>query len=319
MRKQERIYENLCNYEEMSIDIRKLIAGWLQSLSNERHLSPHTIAAYGRDVTAFMAFYGHHLGKAVEVADLTAAGLSDFRAYLAERRLRGRGMRTVARNLSSLRAFYRYLERSEGLSNGAIAALGSPKQPRRVPRPLSESDARDMLDVSATFAGEPWVAARDAAVLLLLYGCGLRIGEALALTRAQVRDGDRLRVTGKGVKQRQLPVLPIVREAIEAYLELCPYVIADGQPIFRGVRGGVLGARAVQKAVARARRALGLPETATPHALRHSFATHLLAGGGDLRAIQELLGHASLSTTQMYTQLDNSALMEIYRRSHRRA
>ena len=319
MRKQARIAGHLDNHEDAGADVRQSVASWLRTLSDERHLSPHTIDAYEHDISAFLAFLSRHLGKVAALDDLATAGLADFRAFLAERRLQGCGTRTLARNLSSLRAFYRHLERSRGLHNDAITVLGSPKQPRRIPRPLGEGEAGEMLEMAPAFAREAWVGARDTAVLLLLYGCGLRIGEALALTRAQLQDGRSLRVTGKGGKQRQVPVLPVVHEAIETYLALCPYAIPEGAPIFRGVRGGPLGARAVQKTVAQARRALGLPETATPHALRHSFATHLLTGGGDLRAIQELLGHASLSTTQIYTQLDDSALTEIYRRSHRRA
>lgn len=319
MRKQARIAENLHNHKMVSPLSWQLVEGWLQSLSNERRLSPHTIAAYRRDLVAFLEFLAGHIGEPIKPVRIAATDLADFRAFLAARRRAGCSTRSLARNISSLRAFYRFLERSAGIRNDAISVLRGPKQPRRVPRPLNEADAHEVVEMSGAFATADWIALRDIAVMLLLYGCGLRIGEALALTREHFEDRRSLRVTGKRGKQRLVPLLPIVREAVDAYLAKCPYAIGPGAPLFRGARGGPLGARAVQKAMAQARRALGLPETATPHALRHSFATHLLAGGGDLRAIQELLGHASLSTTQMYTQLDDDALMSVYERSHRRS
>jgi len=319
MPKQDRNGDIFFYHPVLSEAAGRLIGGWRRSLAQERRLSPNTVSAYTGDVSAFLGFLGEHLGETVTPARLAALELGDFRAFLAERRRAGWGSRSTARAVSSLRALYGYLDRTAGLRNEAIAAIRSPKQPSRVPRPLSRADARETVDMTGALAREDWIAARDIAVLLLLYGCGLRVGEALALTRGEAEGAESLRVTGKRQKQRLVPVLPVVRRAIADYLARCPYAVPSGSPLFVGARGKRLGARAVQKAMARAREVLGLPESATPHALRHSFATHLLAGGGDLRTIQELLGHASLSTTQVYTEIDDGALLEAYHASHRRA
>jgi integrase/recombinase XerC len=239
---------------------------------------------------------------------------------MAERRREGAGARTLGRGLAGIRSFLRHLQR-EGLANAAgAAATRAPKQPKSLPKPLSARDASRVVDSDLQLSEEPWIAARDAAVLTLLYGCGLRISEALSLTRNDLpRDGETLRITGKGGKTRIVPLLPVARRAIDAYLGLAPYAPAMDAPMFRGARGGPLQPAIVQKAMRALRSSLDLPDTATPHALRHSFATHLLAGGGDLRTIQELLGHASLSTTQVYTGVDSSRLLDIYDRAHPRA
>lgn len=296
-----------------------LLARWLDTLERERRASAHTVAAYGRDVGRFISFLTEHLGNEPERKDLEALSVRDFRAFLAARRMAGLTPRSLARSVSSLRAFFRYLERQHGLENAGISALRSPKFQPGVPRPLSKEGAEALLATATGGDAADWVQARDLAILLLLYGAGLRIAEALSLTRADAPFGDSLKVTGKRQKQRIVPVLPVIRAAVDAYLRLCPHTLDDDGPLFVGVRGGRLGPRPVQTAVARARRAIGLPETATPHALRHSFATHLLAAGGDLRTIQELLGHANLSTTQHYTEVDTARLAEVYAQAHPKA
>ena len=296
-----------------------LVVGWRRYLVSERRMAAHTVAGYGRDVGDFLAFLPEHLGGAVRPTHLARLSLADFRAYLAKRRADGLSARSMARALSALRSLFLYLKRVEGIDNQAIGAMRGPKLPHRVPRPLSEQGAADVVDAVGDFAAQDWIAARDTAVVCLLYGCGLRIAEALALNRADAPTGDMLRVTGKRGKERLVPVLPVVREAVDAYIALCPYVLAHDGPLFVGARGGRLNPRMVQKAMQQARAALGLPETATPHALRHSFATHLLAGGGDLRTIQELLGHADLASTQAYTDVDTARLMAVYKQAHPRA
>ncbi|MCG8506095.1 MAG: tyrosine recombinase XerC [Sphingomonadales bacterium] len=297
-----------------------LLAEWLDTLERERRASAHTVAAYGRDVRRFIAFLTDHLGAEPERKDLETLSVRDFRAFLAARRMEGLTPRSLARSVSSLRAFFRHLERRHGLENAGISALRSPKFRPGVPRPLSKEGAEALLETATGGGGDAdWVQARDLAILLLLYGAGLRIAEALSLTRGDAPLRDSLKVTGKRQKQRIVPVLPVIREAVDAYLRLCPYTLDGAGPLFVGVRGGRLGPRPVQAAVARARRAIGLPETATPHALRHSFATHLLAAGGDLRTIQELLGHANLSTTQHYTEVDTARLADVYAQAHPKA
>jgi len=319
MTRQAQNPEKIFNHCAISSDLGLILEGWIVNLRDERRVSAHTVAAYVRDLARFFEFLSPHLGARVTPRHLASLELADLRAFLAERRRAGWSQRSLARGLSALRAFFAYLDRNHGLRNEAVAALRSPKQPRRVPRPLGEPEAREVVETTSAFAAQDWIGARDSAVLLLLYGCGLRIGEALALTRGQAEGAETLRIRGKRGKERLVPVLPVVRRAIDDYLASCPYAIASEAPLFIGARGKPLGPRAVQKAMAWARRALGLPESATPHALRHSFATHLLTGGGDLRTIQELLGHASLSTTQIYTEVDTSELMSVYKRAHRRA
>jgi integrase/recombinase XerC len=295
-------------------------SAWLENLARERRLSDHTLDAYERDTRQFLTFMTGHLGGPTTLRDIETLRPADFRAFLAARRKEGSGARSVARNLAGIRSFLRHLEK-KGLVNAAGAgAVRSPKQPKSLPKPLSDRQAITVVSNEAQLHDEPWIAARDAAVMTLLYGCGLRISEALDLTPADIRTGTTtLRITGKGNKTRLVPLLPIVFEAVERYRALCPFHLDEGEPLFRGARGGKLQPAIIQRAMQKLRSAFGLPETATPHALRHSFATHLLAGGGDLRTIQELLGHASLSTTQVYTGVDASRLLEVYDRAHPRA
>ncbi|MGO9134515.1 MAG: tyrosine recombinase XerC [Methylovirgula sp.] len=296
---------------------------WLRYLGGERRASAHTLSAYQRDLTQFLQFLAVHLGKLPSLPLLAKLGTADLRAFLAMRRQKGTGSRSLLRQLSALRSFARYIERNHQCRVTAFAGLRSPKQARSLPKALPASAARAVVDQDSR-AGEDrpqWVLARDAAVLFLLYGAGLRISEALSLTRAEAPIGERdqLTITGKGGKQRSVPIIAPVRRAIEAYLELCPFVLSPDGALFRGAKGGPLSPRIIQLAVERLRGALGLAETATPHALRHSFATHLLGRGGDLRTIQELLGHASLSTTQIYTAIDSKRLAEAYFSAHPRA
>ncbi len=302
-------------------DLAAGIGEWLGWLRHERRASPHTVAAYRRDVAAFCAFLTEHLGTAPRCADLAGLGRVDFRAWLARRAGVGLEPSSTARALSVLRSFFRFLARRGVVENGAIAGLRTPKVPRAVPKALTAAEAEDAVDTIGELSPEPWLSKRDTAMLLLLYGCGLRIGEAVGLNRGQAPDRTlgTLVVSGKGNKQRSVPVLPVVMEAIADYLRACPHAGGPADPLFVGKRGGRLNARVVQLRLQQLRALLGLPETATPHALRHSFATHLLAGGGDLRSIQELLGHASLSTTQRYTEVDPAGLLSTYERSHPRA
>lgn len=298
------------------------LARWQTQLRAERRSSEHTVAAYLSDLCAFLEFVRDHTGDTVTLDALSGLKPGDFRAWLAMRTNRGFARTSTSRALSAVRMFFRFLDREGLCHNAAIGALRGPRLPRAVPKALSGSETEDLLQEleSPIAPGEPaWVAARDAAVILLLYGCGLRISEALGLNRADVpRDGS-LTVLGKGDKARMVPVLPIVIEAMETYLAQCPHdLVADG-PLFVGVRGGRLNPRVIQKRVQTLRVGLGLPRETTPHALRHSFATHLLSAGGDLRAIQELLGHASLSTTQRYTDVDSARLLDVYSRAHPRA
>ncbi len=298
----------------------KTIAAWLAYFRTERRSSPHTIEAYGRDISQFMGFLGQHLGEAPTLADLAGLTPSDFRAFMARRRNGGSGSRTLARQLSAIRSYFRFLERRKILSNAALSVLRAPKIPHGVPKPLTPAAARDLVKADALADAETpaWVTARDAAVLTLLYGCGLRISEALDLT-PHGAGHDPLSILGKGGKTRIVPVLPVARQAIDTYLKLCPFSLDPRAPMFRGQKGGPLNARNIQLLIARLRGALGLPDTATPHALRHSFASHLLSGGADLRTIQELLGHASLSTTQVYTEINTAHLLEQYAKAHPRA
>ena len=297
------------------------IEGWLRHLRDERRMSPKTVEAYRRDVRQFLGFLAEHLGGAPSLKELAALAPADVRAFLAARRARGIGSRSLMRTLAGVRGFARFLERNGKGKVGALAAVRAPKIAKTLPRPLSIAAARGVTDpgLSAGDEREPWLAARDAAVLALLYGGGLRISEALGLKRADFGSRDTVTVTGKGRKERMVPVLPQVAKLIADYVALCPYDLPQDGPLFVGAKGGPLSARVVQLSMALLRGALGLAETATPHALRHSFATHLLARGGDLRSIQELLGHASLSTTQIYTEVDAERLIEAYRSAHPRA
>lgn len=302
-------------------DLRAAIEAWQRHLKTECRLAARTLEAYGRDVAQLIRFLTDHLGEPPGMADVGALRTADLRAFLAVRRMDGAGARSLARGLAGIRSLVRFLEREAGINGAAFRALRAPRQPKTLPKPIAANEARRLGAAAEQFDEAPWIAARNAAVFALLYGCGLRISEALAIGRGDAPIGpvETLRVTGKGGKTRIVPVLPVVATAVEAYLRLCPYQLAPGSPLFVGAKGGRLSPRMIQRAMERARGALGLPETATPHALRHSFATHLLSASGDLRTVQELLGHASLSTTQIYTAVDAERLLKAYDRSHPRA
>ncbi|MEX1148273.1 MAG: tyrosine recombinase XerC [Sphingomonadales bacterium] len=291
-------------------------ARWIDHLAGERRVAAHTLDAYTSEITRFFTFMGAHLGGPIDRSALEGLSVADFRAYLATRRGDGLQARSMARSLSAIRNFFRYLERHGLARNTAWPAVRSPRLPTRLPRPLSEGDAAELMNSGGDGSSTPWVGLRDTAVLLLLYGCGLRISEALGLDQGDLRRGESLRIRGKGNKERIVPVLAVIHDAVDAYVAACPHVITAGSPLFRGVRGKRVDPAIIQKAMRHARAALGLPPSATPHALRHSFATHLLAGGGDLRTIQELLGHASLSTTQVYTDVETTRLVKIYEKAH---
>ncbi|MFQ5785807.1 MAG: tyrosine recombinase XerC [Alphaproteobacteria bacterium] len=297
---------------------------WRRWLESERRASVHTLDAYGRDLAGFLSFLTEHLGHPPDLADLARLRTADFRAWLARRAADGLSAASRARAVSTVRGFFRHLDR-EGLAhNPALAALGTPKRPRPVPRPLSVRQARAAVEAIGDLHETSWIARRDTALVALLYGAGLRLGEALALDRGDLPTENpggeaALMITGKGGKQRVVPLLSVVREAIAEYLAACPYALPADGPLFVGARGGRLNPRVVQGQLQKLRAYLGLPPSATPHSLRHSFATHLLAAGGDLRTIQELLGHASLSTTQRYTEVDSESLLAVYRKAHPRA
>ncbi|GLQ07859.1 tyrosine recombinase XerC [Sneathiella chinensis] len=299
--------------------LAKAVQSWKDWLAFEKKVSPHTFEAYERDTGDFLAFLTGHLGGEPELKDLEALRAADFRAFLSFRRDEGLSPSSLARVLSSVRSLFRYLDRGGLIHNPYLKTIRPPRKPQRLPRPLNEKDTLDLL----AKAGQPgtvnrpeWVDLRDAAVFTLLYGCGLRISEALDLDYRTRPTGDVLRVVGKGNKERLVPVLPIVLRAIDEYAAACPFDFHADSPLFFGKQGRRLGARTVQMRLQELRRQMGLPETATPHALRHSFATHLLSGGGDLRAIQELLGHKSLTTTQRYTDLDDGTLLAVYNSAH---
>lgn len=304
----------------LSGDLAEAAAGWLDHLAHERGLAAPTLEAYERDLRQFLDFLAQHLGHAPCLGDIDHIDLKTVRAFLSYRRRHGASSRSLARQISALRGFHRHRERDGRSRSRALLAVTSPKLPHSVPKPLTVDKALAVVAEDA-MSHLDWINARDVAVLLLLYGSGLRISEALGLTLAEAPTGDRevIRITGKGDKERLVPVLPVSRAAIARYLALCPYPLAPGEPLFRGAKGGVLSPRVIQLLMEKLRGALGLPDTATPHALRHSFATHLLGAGADLRQIQELLGHASLSTTQVYTEVDRARLLEVYDGAHPRA
>ncbi len=298
------------------------IARWLGHLGSERRMSDKTVEAYRRDATQFLTFLAEHFGGAPNLKQLAKTTPADVRAFMAARRAQGIGSRSLMRALAGARSFARFLERNGKGKVGALAAVRAPKVPKTLPKPLPVAAAKQIsdADLRAGEEREPWVIARDAAVLGLCYGSGLRISEALGLKRKDIPErGDAITVTGKGNKSRMVPLLPQVKTLIGEYVAACPYDLPADGALFLGARGGPLSPRIVQLAMERLRGALGLPDSATPHALRHSFATHLLARGGDLRAIQELLGHASLSTTQIYTAVDSERLLEVYASAHPRA
>ena len=299
--------------------LQQAAADWYVWLKSERRVAELTLEAYLRDLDAFLSFAAEHAGTPPTLTTLAAMRTADFRAWLAQRTMAGLAKSSTARALSAVRSFYRFLDRRGLAHNAAIGTVRTPKQDHTVPKPLSPAEAAGLIERTPASHPEQWIALRDTAVLLLLYGCGLRIAEALGLDRGEAPAGDTLVVRGKGGKERLVPVLAVVREAIGAYLAACPYELGEDEPLFVGAKGGRLNPRLVQKLVQRLRALLDLPETATPHALRHSFATHLLSDGGDLREIQELLGHASLSTTQRYTAVDASQMMKVYEGAHPRA
>nr|WP_174821286.1 tyrosine recombinase XerC [Ruegeria arenilitoris] len=292
---------------------------WLEGLTALAGRSENTINAYRGDVSDFLSFMTLHHSERQGLAALERITVSDMRAWMAQQRESGVGARSLARKLSAVKSFYRWLAEREGFEPTAVLSTRAPKYTKKLPRPLAEDAARAMIETVELQSGSDWVAARDVAVVTLLYGCGLRISEALSLTGADAPLPNTLRIVGKGDKERIVPVIPAARQAVDRYLELCPHPQSPTAPLFRGVRGKALSPRAIQGVMAKARMQLGLPATATPHAMRHSFATHLLSAGGDLRAIQELLGHASLSTTQAYTAVDTARLMEVYNRAHPKA
>lgn len=301
-------------------DLKRAVEAWLQHLVDERGQSPATREAYARDLGQFLTFLKSHLGHPPCLGDLARLDAKSFRAFLANRRKADVVSRSLARSLSALRTFFRWLERQEMLENRAVLQVALPKIPHSVPKPLTVDGAASIVAIDSEHETE-WIAARDVAVMLLLYGAGLRISEALSLTpRSAPLDGhDVMHIKGKGGKERLVPALAIVSEAIAKYVRLCPFPLAADGPLFLGARGGPLSPRLIQLAMERMRRQLNLPDTATPHALRHSFATHLLSAGADLRQIQELLGHTSLSTTQVYTEVDRERLLAVYDQSHPRA
>lgn len=292
---------------------------WRENMTHERRLSTKTVEAYTHDVGGFLQFLHQHRGEDIDLAALKDVVAGDVRGWLAIRRQDGLGPRGVARAVSALRTFYQFMEKQGWVENVSVRRVRPPKLPPSVPKPVSIAGAQALLEEAEIMGSEAWVAARNVAILTLLYGAGLRISEALGLNRSALPLGDAIIITGKGNKQRVVPILPEARDAIDAYVRLCPFGAVKEDPVFFGARGKRLHPRIVQGLMQHLRRALGLPESATPHALRHAFATHLLAAGGDLRAIQELLGHASLSTTQRYTSVDETHLLSVYERAHPRA
>ncbi len=298
---------------------RDALETWLTHLGSLGGAAENTITAYRTDVLGFLAFMTQHHGETQGLAPLSKITISDMRSWMAHQRGRGVGARSLARSLSAVKSFYTWLAEREGFEPTAVLSTRAPKFTKKLPRPLAEDAAKAMIDTVELQSMKDWVAARDQAVVTLLYGCGLRISEALGLMGRDAPLPETLRIKGKGGKERVVPVLPAARQAVERYLALCPHPMEPDAPLFRGVRGGKLAPRAIQQVMAQARMQLGLPSTATPHAMRHSFATHLLSAGGDLRAIQELLGHASLSTTQAYTAVDTARLMEVYEKTHPKA
>lgn len=298
---------------------RDALQTWIAHQKSLKGAAENTLSAYSGDVTEFLAFMSGHKGQPQGLGALSAISVRDMRAWMAHARSGGVGARSLARKLSAVKSFYRWLAAREGFEPTAVLSTRSPKFTKKLPRPLAEDAARDLIDTVTFQSAEPWVGIRDVAVLTLLWGCGLRISEALGLQGRDAPLPQVMRIVGKGGKERIVPVVDAARDAVAAYVAACPMVLEADQPLFRGVRGGALSPRAIQKVMAAARMQLGLPATATPHAMRHSFATHLLNAGGDLRSIQELLGHASLSTTQAYTAVDTARLMDVYNRAHPKA
>ncbi|MGH1413878.1 MAG: tyrosine recombinase XerC [Pelagimonas sp.] len=298
---------------------RDALKTWLDNARALKGAADNTITAYQTDVMDFIAFLTAHHAEPQGLAPLSQVTTSDMRSWMAHLRSDGTASRSVARKLSAVKSFYRWLAEREGFEPTAVLLARAPKFQKKLPRPLAQDAARAMIDTVAVQSREDWIGVRDAAVVTLLYGCGLRISEALGLVGRDVPLGEAMRIIGKGGKERVVPVLPVARDAVARYMAQCPFDIGPSDAIFRGARGGPLNPRLISKVTEQARLQLGLPATATPHAMRHSFATHLLSAGGDLRAIQELLGHASLSTTQAYTAVDQVHLMKVYEATHPKA
>lgn len=303
----------------IAADARAALENWLDWLAKERRASRHTVAAYARDISAFIQFTSEHNGKAPGLNNLAALELGDFRSWLAWLAQRELTAASRARAVAALRSWYRWLDRTGQMHNDAVNLLRLPKIEKRMPRPLASTEAVALTESTAITVDEPWLAARDQALFMLLYGAGLRLGEALALNHGDLSGGDRLVVRGKGNKQRIVPLLPQIKAALAAYGKIKPFATDLDAPVFTGARGKRLNPGVAERQMRVLRAVLGLPDTATPHALRHSFATHLLASGADLRSLQELLGHASLSTTQLYTKVATTELMQIYQAAHPRS
>ena len=300
-------------------DVLDAVIVWRRWLTTEKRVSEHTIRAYLTDVTQFLAFLSDHLGQPPSLNDLGNLSLTDFRAYVSRRAMTGAGASSRARGLSGVRNLFRHLDRSGILHNPAIGGLSGPKLPPAMPKPLTTKDTSDVLETATEMSDVDWIGKRDKALFTLLYGCGLRIAEALSLKCRDLPADDAITVTGKGQKQRLVPVLPAVSDALRDYVAACPYPMRSDDPLFLGARGGRLNPAVAARQMRQIRQLLRLPDTATPHALRHSFATHLLAGGADLRAIQELLGHSSLSSTQHYADVDVEHMLAVHRDTHPRA
>lgn len=300
-------------------DLDLALAKWREWLVGEKRAAAHTVAAYQSDIEHFMRFLADYRGHKTKLADLAALSLTDFRAWLAHSAHENIGAASRARALAGVRNFFKWLDRTGQLHNPSIDLLRAPKTPKRLPRPLSEDNAQEVVALAKNVPHEEWIGLRDQALFTLLYAGGLRIGEALSLCHRDLAQKDRLVVTGKGNKQRSVPLLPIVQETLATYIAACPFSALGKDPVFVGARGEVLNAGVAQRQLRKLRRDLNLPETVTPHALRHSFATHLLASGADLRSLQELLGHSSLSTTQLYTRIESVQLAATYRAAHPRA
>lgn len=300
--------------------VRRALENWQSGLRDQKRVSPHTLSAYRRDLRQFIGFLANHEGRPVDLADFGRLHVRDLRAFMAARREAGAGSRSLNRSLSGLRNFIGHLTAEAHPVSEAFQLINPPKTPKSLPRPVAADAIEQLLHLALTAPKQAWVGRRDAALLTLLYGTGLRISEALSLTPGDVPETPTggLQVTGKGGKMRQVPLLPVVHGTLTDYAAAVPFALTPDAPLFRGLRGGALSARQAQMTVAGLRRQLGLPDSVTPHALRHSFATHLLSGGGDLRSIQELLGHAQLSSTQIYTEIDQQALMEVYDKAHPR-
>lgn len=299
-----------------SDEVLELIRRWQAWLKNERRYSPHTLDAYSRDLSLFFEFMQEYLKHQPQAADLQKADIRLFRAYLSARAARRVERSSIARELSTLKNFYRWLARNDIFENTALSIISSPRRPKILPRALDVSETFEVLDIAGDFAKKEWQGLRDIAIFTTLYGCGLRISEALSLNLGDIGNNDFLKIRGKGNKERLVPLLPVVKERINAYLKACPYDIKNEEALFLGARGERISPRIVQRTLEKIRAYLGLPDNLTPHALRHSFATHLLANGTDLRSIQELLGHASLATTQRYTEVQIETLQKEYRKAH---